>query len=132
MLPDPLIERAFMTPDGLMGCQVYWDGGKWVHRHIPMCPERYKEELKFKEYRNIRGTKVSRVKLQLSDWGCVRERKYRFISKAIERLALEPAGPITYLPVAVYFGECLNRDGWRDSVRDDETVRHGDGETASW
>lgn len=29
-MSDPLIERAFSTQDGLVGCRVYWDGAKWV------------------------------------------------------------------------------------------------------
>ena len=125
MRPNPLIEQAFATPDGPLGCQVYCDGGNWVHRHVPMCPERYATELGFKEYRDIPGTKVSHVKLQLVDWVCVRERKYRLISKAIERLADEPIRPIVYLPMDTYFRECLARqDGIRTRRRrqdDDET-----------
>ncbi len=105
---DPLIERAFSTQDGLVGCRVYWDGAKWVHRHILMCPSDYIEELKFKEYRDIKGTKVSHVKMCLANWHCDRERKYHLVSTAIERLAVSGSGEID-LPMDVYFRECNQR-----------------------
>ena len=109
-MSDPLIERAFSTQDGLVGCRVYWDGAKWVHRHVLMCAAKYAEELKFKEYRDIKGTKVSHVKMCLVNWHCDRERKYRLVSTAIERLAVGGSGEID-LPMDVYFRECNQRRG---------------------
>lgn len=109
MHPNPLIERVHYTADGPVGCQVYYDGDKWVHRHVPMCPKKYEEELKFKEYRDIQGTKVTHIKLKLETWKCEKEQKYRLISKAVERLASEPFKPIAYLPMEEYFQICLHR-----------------------
>lgn len=107
--PNPLIERVHTTPDGPVGCQVYFDGEKWVHRHVHMDLEKYEEELKYKEYRDIKGTKVTRVKLQLTEWNCTREQKYRLISKAVERLAQSPVKPLVYLSIEEYFKECLHK-----------------------